>query len=556
MQFASFQFALFVAVVAAIHFFTPGRWRWLILLIASYIFYACWQWEFLFLLLGVSVVNWFCALQIEKNVSKFSRRLYLLSAIVASLGALFFFKYYDFAQGSLSYFIHLLGGSATFPALQIILPVGLSFYTLQGLSYTLDVYFGKEKAEQHFGRLALFVAFFPKLVSGPIDRAGNLLAQIRKSFPHAPGGNPAPLVIPVLIGNPEKEQLDLPRGHHGPTTHSGMTDDWIPASAGMTDKKDEEEKNVSIEGRLNQHEGMTEGIAPARLVSGLQLILWGLFKKLVIADRLSIYVNQIFSDPGAFSGPSLLLAAYFFTFQIYCDFSGYTDIAIGTSRLLGYDLVPNFRLPYFATSITDFWRRWHISLSTWFRDYLYIPLGGNRLENLWRWALVIMIVFVASGLWHGAAWTFVIWGALHGAFYLIGRLLSKPGELVSAWLRLPASVGRWFRIFVTFHAVALAWIFFRAKSVEDAWLIIKGIFTKMDGPFYTGASQLTTALSLCAILLLIAVQVMQMKGWIPLYRYSEGRSWPLPVRWLAYAVLIFGISIFGVSSNQFIYFQF
>lgn len=493
MQFASFQFALFVAVVAAIHFFTPGKWRWLVLLIASYIFYAFWQWEFLFLLLGVSVVNWFCALKIEKNVSKFSRRLYLLSAIFASLGALFFFKYYNFAQGSLSSFINLLGGSTTLPVLQIILPVGLSFYTFQGLSYTLDVYFGKEKAEHHFGRLALFIAFFPKLVSGPIDRAGNLLKQIQGQDYHADQGT---------AGN-DTSNFDL-----------------------------------------------------ARVVSGLQLILWGLFKKLVIADRLSIYVNEIFSDPGAFSGPSLLLAAYFFTFQIYCDFSGYTDIAIGTSRLLGYELVPNFRLPYFATSITDFWRRWHISLSTWFRDYLYIPLGGNRVENLWRWALVIMIVFVASGLWHGAAWTFVIWGALHGAFYLIGRVLSKPSQQVSAWLRLPVFIGKWFRIFVTFHAVALAWIFFRAKSIEDAWLIIKGIFTKMDGPFYTGASQLTTALSLCFILFLIAVQLMQLKGWIPLYRYGEGRSWPLPVRWLAYAVLIFGISVFGVSSNQFIYFQF
>lgn len=533
MLFNSFQFALFVSVVAAIHFFTPGRWRWLVLLTASYIFYAFWQWEFLFLLLGVSVVNWFCALNIENNASKFSRRLYLLSAIIASLGALFFFKYYDFAQGSLSSFIHVLGGSANFPILQIILPVGLSFYTLQGLSYTLDVYFGKVPADKHFGRVALFIAFFPKLIAGPIDRARNLLAQIRKSFPHAPGGNPAPLDIPDLIGNPEKEQLD-PR-----QAHSGMTKQMQDCHTDQGSARND-----------------TSNFDLGRIVSGLQLILWGLFKKLVIADRLSIYVNQIFSDPGAFSGSSLLLAAYFFTFQIYCDFSGYTDIAIGTSRLLGYDLVPNFRLPYFATSITDFWRRWHISLSTWFRDYLYIPLGGNRLENLWRWALVIMVVFVASGLWHGAAWTFVIWGALHGAFYLIGRMLSKPSQRISVWLRLPAFVGRWFRIFVTFHAVALAWIFFRAKTLEDAWIIIKGIFTTMDGPFYTGASQLTTALSLGFILFLIAVQVMQMKGWIPLYRYSEGRPWPLPVRWLAYAVLIFGISIFGVSSNQFIYFQF
>ena len=216
-----------------------------------------------------------------------------------SLGALFFFKYYNFAQESLSSFVQALGGAAAFPALQLALPVGLSFYTFQALSYTLDVYFGKVKAEDHFGRLALFVAFFPKLVAGPIDRAGNLLAQFQRQT----------------------------------------------------------------------------RFEPDRLAAGLQLILWGLFKKLVIADRLAIYVNEVFADPGAYSGQSLLLAVYFFTFQIYCDFSGYTDIAIGTARILGYDLLPNFRLPYFAASITDFWRRWHISLSTWFRDYLYIQIG-------------------------------------------------------------------------------------------------------------------------------------------------------------------------------------
>jgi D-alanyl-lipoteichoic acid acyltransferase DltB (MBOAT superfamily) len=480
MLFNSFQFALFVSVVVAVHFLTPGRWRWLVLLTGSYVFYACWRWEYLFLLLGVTALHWFCARRIGASGDQWSRRLYLGAALASSLGALFFFKYYNFAQESLSSFVQALGGAAAFPALQVALPVGLSFYTFQVLSYTLDVYFGKVKAEDHFGRLALFVAFFPKLVAGPIDRAGNLLAQFQR-----------------------QTRFDFDR-----------------------------------------------------LASGLQLILWGLFKKLVIADRLAIYVNEVFADPGAYSGPSLLLATYFFTFQIYCDFSGYTDIAIGTARILGYDLVPNFRLPYFAASITDFWRRWHMSLSTWFRDYLYIPLGGNRMESLWRWMVVILIVFTVSGLWHGAAWTFVIWGALHGVFYLMGKLMHRPGQWLSAWLRLPSVVGKGFRIFVTFHAVALAWVFFRAASLTDAVTIIKGIFMTMGGPFYAGSSQLTTALSLCAIFFLVAVQVMQVKGWAPLYRYGEGRLWPLPVRWAAYAVLIFGISILGVSGNQFIYFQF
>jgi len=478
MLFNSFQFAIFVSVVVAVHFLTSGRWRWLVLLIGSYFFYAYWRWEYLLLLIGVTAVHWFCARRIGASDDPWSRRIYLGAALMASLGVLFFFKYYNFAQESLSSLVHALGWTAALPVLRIALPVGLSFYSLQALSYTLDVYFGKVKAEDHFGRLALFVGFFPKLVSGPIDRAGNLLAQFQR-----------------------QNRFDL-----------------------------------------------------ERLASGLQLILWGLFKKLVIADRLAIYVNEVFADPGAYSGPSLLLATYFFTFQIYCDFSGYTDI--GTSRILGYDLLPNFRLPYFAQSIADFWRRWHISLSTWFRDYLYIPLGGNRVESRWRWMLVIMVVFVVSGLWHGAAWTFVIWAALHGTFYLIEKSLRRPGQLLAAWLRLPAGVAKGLRILITFHAVTLAWVFFRAASVGDAWTIIKGIFTTMGGPFYAGSSQLTTTLSLCAIFFLLAVQIMQVKGWAPLYRYREGRLWPLPVRWAAYAVLIFGISILGVSSNQFIYFQF
>jgi len=258
MLFNSFQFALFLSIVFAIHYLTPSRWRWLILLVGSYFFYACWRWEYLFLLVGVTVVHWFCSLQIEASSDRWTRRLYLGVALAASLGVLFFFKYYNFAQESLSSLVRALGGAANFPVLQIVLPVALSFYTFQVMSYTLDVYFGKVKPEGHFGHLALFVAFFPKLVAGPIDRVGNLLA------------------------------------------------------------------------------------------------------------------------------------AYFFTFQIYCDFSGYMDIAIGSARILGYDLVPNFLLPYFAASITDFWRRWHISLSTWFRDYLYIPLGGNCVESRSRWIAVIL----------------------------------------------------------------------------------------------------------------------------------------------------------------------
>ena len=421
MLFNSFEFVVFFAIVVLLYFALPFRYRWLHLLISSYLFYMCWRWEYIFLIIGQTVVNYYCGRQIAKAPPGPGRKGWLAISLVWSLGLLFFYKYYDFARRTIEDAGSAMGIDPALPMMDVILPVGISFYTFQALSYTIDIYRGDVEEERHFGRFALFVAFFPQLVAGPIERASNLLVQFRR-----------------------ENQLDLDR-----------------------------------------------------LASGLKLMLWGLFKKVVIADRLAIFVNQVYGDPSAYSGSTLLLATYFFAFQIYCDFSGYSDIAIGAARVLGYDLMQNFRLPYLARSFAGFWRRWHISLSTWFRDYLYVPLGGNRV-GIHRWVFNIILVFTVSGLWHGAAWTFVFWGLLHGGFYLAERLIAPHGAKLVHTLRLPGGPVKLFRILLTFHLVLLAWVFFRAQSMEDAVLIVHRILTDLTGPLYTGPSQVTQGSASCS----------------------------------------------------------
>jgi D-alanyl-lipoteichoic acid acyltransferase DltB (MBOAT superfamily) len=290
-----------------------------------------------------------------------------------------------------------------------------------------------------------------------------------------------------------------------------------------------------------------------RLSAGLKMMLWGLFKKAVIADRLSVFVNLIYGDPGNYSGATLLLATYCYAFQIYCDFSGYSDMAIGAAKILGVDLMQNFRLPYLAKSIPEFWSRWHISLTTWFKDYLYIPLGGNRV-SVSRWTFNIMVVFLVSGLWHGANWTFVIWGGLHGLYYLGGRATASVRETIWKALAVPAAMSNAFKVAVTFHLVLLSWVFFRANSLSDALYIIGRIGSDLTGRLYTGPSQLQTAISLAFVLLLVLVQVLQEKGRISLY--GSGSRVPAYLRAPAYVLMVFAILIFGVSNNAFIYFQF
>lgn len=290
-----------------------------------------------------------------------------------------------------------------------------------------------------------------------------------------------------------------------------------------------------------------------RIVSGSRLILWGLFKKVVIADRLAEYVNLIYKTPDSFSGATLLLATYFFAFQIYCDFSGYTDIAIGSARMLGYDLMENFHLPYLATSISDFWHRWHISLSTWFRDYVYFPLGGNRVGER-RWIFNIGATFLLSGLWHGANWTFLMWGGVHAVYYILELFLANPMGKLLDLLAFPAWFRRTLARVLTFHLVLLGWVFFRANSLSDATLILEKIFFSFSGKLYLGPSQLALYVSILMIIALLMVMIVQEHGKLPLYPATCKLT--MPVRWSAYLVLLFGIALFGKSSNEFIYFQF
>ena len=352
MLFNSLEFLLFLPVVLVCYALTPRHLRWIPLLAASYYFYASWRLEYLTLILASTAVDYAAGLALGRVTNRASRRALVGLSLVANLGILLFFKYANFFAQTWS---SMIGAGADGSLHTFLLPVGISFYTFQTLSYTIDVYRGRIEPERHLGRFALYVAFFPQLVAGPIERAGRLLPQVTR------------------MASPNTDQI----------------------------------------------------------VSGLRLALWGFFKKVVIADRLALVVDQVYGNPADQSGITWLIGTYFFAFQIYCDFSGYSDIAIGVARLLGFDLMKNFRVPYSASSLREFWGRWHISLSTWFRDYVYIGLGGNRVQ-LGRWIANILVTFLVSGLWHGANWTFVVWGGLHGAYLVIEHALrrnSKSGQV-------------------------------------------------------------------------------------------------------------------------------
>ncbi|MBN2311845.1 MAG: MBOAT family protein, partial [Candidatus Hydrogenedentes bacterium] len=365
MLFNSYQFLIFFPVVACLHFMLPHRWRWLLLLLASYAFYMAWVPSYIILILVSTLVDYVAAILISRTEVKAKRTAFLMLSLFTNFGLLFTFKYFNFFNESLRVLFDYFGIAYSIPASHFLLPVGISFYTFQTLSYTIEVYRGRQECERRFGIFALYVAFFPQLVAGPIERPQNLLKQffVRQRFD------------------------------------------------------------------------------PARATSGLQLLLWGMFKKVVIADRLALVVDQVYNgDAYSYHGASLYVATFFFAFQIYCDFSGYSDIAIGTARLLGFDLMKNFDRPYSARSIGEFWQRWHISLSTWFRDYVYIPLGGSRVA-VPRWYLNLAITFTVSGLWHGANWTFVIWGALHAVYYIASVVFKSRYDALavrSGLARVPA----------------------------------------------------------------------------------------------------------------------
>lgn len=403
MSFISLEYILFFCIVVPVYFAIPLRWRWVLLLIAGYFFYAFTQASYVLLIVFTTLTDYLVAVFITNMpVEQIRKRSVLLCfSIVVNLGVLFTFKYFNFFSENISAVLMNIGINNTFRPHHLILPIGISFYTFQSMAYTIDVYRGKLHAERNLLVFAAFVAFFPQLVAGPIERAPHLLPQFREKF-----------------------SFDY-----------------------------------------------------ERVVSGLQLVLWGTFKKVVIADTLALYVNTIYNDVENYSGLPLIVATFFFAFQIYCDFSGYSDIAIGSARIMGFDLMENFRQPYFSRSVREFWRRWHISLSTWFRDYLYIPLGGNRV-SFQRNLINLLIVFIVSGLWHGAKWTFVIWGALHGGYIVIELLYSRWQQhfhLKETFLI------RWLQRCLTFLLILFAWIFFRANTIADANYILGHLFDFSEG---------------------------------------------------------------------------
>ena len=485
MLFNSFEFLIFFPLVVGLYFAIPQRFRWMFLLAASYYFYMAWKAEYVLLIMASTIIDYYAALRMGATPEKSKRKKYLVLSAIANLGLLFSFKYFNFFSDATR---EILANANIFydsPALSILLPVGISFYTFQTLSYTIDVYRGVRKPERHLGIFALYVSFFPQLVAGPIERSTRLLPQFRQA------------------------------------------------------------KTFDIE----------------RVLSGLRLMLWGFFKKLVIADRLAVYVNEVYNNPGDYTGAPVILATYFFAFQIYCDFSGYSDIAIGAARVMGYDLMENFRRPYFAKSIGEFWKRWHISLSTWFKDYLYISLGGNRVSR-WRWYYNVLIVFLLSGLWHGANWTFLTWGGLHGIYLILSHRTARVRERLCQLTGLSAlpEFHKFIKVFVTFHLVLLAWVFFRSNSVSDALthlnsmlsLNASGLAAAFGKPT-AAAGWVEMAIACGAMAVLLIEHVIGRKQRIGQYLGAQPR-W---ARWGAYQAIIVVILLFGVFSHaEFIYFQF
>lgn len=477
MLFNSWQFIFFFAVVLLLYFSIPYKWRTILLLIASYIFYMAWKWEFAFLMLGVTALNYFTGRKIGQAKHKREKRLWLSVALIFSLAPLVYYKYANFFLQNFVALLHKIGIHENINVLKVILPVGISFFTFQALSYSLDVYRKRTEVESNFINFAVFVAFFPQLVAGPIERSSHLLAQFRER-------------------------------HHFDST---------------------------------------------LFLEGSKLFIWGLFKKVVIADRLAPYVDRIYDSPDLYSGTTLAVATLFFAIQIYCDFSGYSDMAIGSARILGFRLMQNFNLPYLASSIGNFWKRWHISLSSWFGDYLYIPLGGNRVSYP-RWVFNIFTVFLVSGFWHGANWTFIAWGALHAFYYLVESWGDKVLKLFSLTYVKQSGAYKVFKIVSVFIMVCFAWIYFRANSISDAYLISKKIILNFNGNLYLGASTVTFALSVLLILLLMTIQLLQYFNIASIY-FSRPRIHPaLQFAW--YICLLCGISLLGMSSSAFIYFQF
>lgn len=469
MLFNSLEYVIFLPAVVILYFLIPQRFRWVFLLIASYYFYMCWKAEYIILIVASTLVDYFCGIQMSKLATKKARKKYLIISLVSNLGILFFFKYFDFFNQSTTALLQQFNIFYNSPHFNVLLPVGISFYTFQTLSYSIEVYNGKQKAEKHLGIFALYVSFFPQLVAGPIERFSRLGPQFRLKH-------------------------------------------------------------------LFSYENLS---------NGLRLILYGLFIKMVVADNLSVYVDQVYNNPISHNSLSVLTAVFFYSFQIYADFYGYSLIAIGSALLLGIKIMDNFKTPYLAKSISEFWQRWHISLSTWFRDYLYYPLGGNKVKT-GRWIVNILLVFTISGLWHGADWSFVIWGAIFGVIYLIEKHFNKHYQPVSSQKFTLVNA---LLIFKTFILVTVIWIFFRSEDMLKVGDVFKSLVFNFDK-----TDAFVVDLKIWIFLVIFIISDI-------LFYNSRFDKWcvnkPLYVRWLVYSVLIYSTLVFaGVEDYAFIYFQF
>ena len=488
MLFNSLNFALFLPIVFLLYWFaTRGNMRLqnILLLASSYFFYACWDWRFLFLLIFSTLLDYYTGIKIHEAKIRHKKLFWMWLSIGVNLGFLGVFKYYNFFAASFADSLSLLGIKANLGSLQVILPVGISFYTFHGLSYVLDLYKDRIKPERNFIDYSVFVSFFPLLVAGPIERATHLLPQILK-----------------------KREFNY-----------------------------------------------------AQAVDGLRQILWGLFKKMVIADSCAEFANTIFNNSADYSGTTLILGALFFAFQIYCDFSGYSDIALGTARLFGIDLLRNFAFPYFSRDIAEFWRRWHISLSSWFRDYLYIPLGGSK-GGIWMKIRNTFIIFLVSGFWHGANWTFIVWGLLN-AIYIMPSIIFNTHrnnlDIVAKGRYLP-SFKELLSIGITFSLTVFAWIFFRAKDMHHALRYIKDICIGLmhKSAYAQTLGFMKEKVGLGISMLLILFILMEWIGREHQYAIAHvGIRWKRPLRWALYSFIIFVIGMFTQTvETPFIYFQF
>lgn len=493
MSFNSIEFLIFFPIVLALYYASPFKYRWAVLLAASYYFYMAWRPVYVLLLLAATIIAYVGGLAIVRTSVARERKGILVASLLLLLGILFVYKYFNFFNDTLRALASYVDMGYGIPSIDLILPLGISFFTFQKVAYLVDVYQGKIPAERHFGRFALFASFFPQLVAGPIERAKNLIPELYKNV------------------------------------------------------------------RFDYDE----------VASGVRLMAWGFFKKIVVADQLAPFVNTVYGSPQQYDGISLMTATFFFAFQVYCDFSAYSDIAIGAARTMGVKLMDNFRQPYFSTSISEFWKRWHISLSTWLTDYVYTPLTRAKSIKLkWypKFLLSLFVTFLVSGLWHGAAWTFVAWGTLHGTYLICSMLTQNVRKRFVAAVGL-AKVPRlhtFLRIVMTFSLVCLSYIFFRANSLSDAMYIVTHLFSGSTD--LGNAAEILSKMQVtgdAAGFLIAVLGIGVVLAFDGLVRYGlvkeELGSRPVWVRWPAYYALVCATVLLGAfygNVQSFIYFQF